>query len=227
MNFHGHVKSSFIDYPDKIATVFFVKGCNFRCKYCHNSELLGDWKQEYDEKYVFDYLEKRKKYIDAVCLSGGEITLYDGIDVFLQKVKDKGFLTKIDTNGTNPSKLKKLIDSKCLDYIAMDVKAPMNKYDKIVDLKVDTKKIIESINLIRKSNIRYEFRTTVCQELLNISDISEIIEQLNGAETYVLQNFRDSDNVLVGKGKLTPYSEDILFDLKKKHMKNFKNIIVR
>ncbi|WDV46989.1 anaerobic ribonucleoside-triphosphate reductase activating protein [Clostridiaceae bacterium M8S5] len=227
MIFSGHIKSSFIDYPDAISTVFFVKGCNFRCDYCHNSELLGDWDIEYDERYVFDYLNSRKKYIDAVCLSGGEITLYPEVLDFLKKVKQLGFLTKIDTNGTNPELIKKILSKKCLDYIAMDVKAPIHKYETIANKNIKIEDIINSIEIIKNSEVDYEFRTTVCRELLSEKDIIDIAEHIRGAKKYVLQNFRDSESVLIGKEKLNPYKDKELLSIKDKIKHHFNTLIIR
>jgi len=125
MEIRGHQKSSFIDYPNKIATVFFTGGCNFRCGYCHNSTLVRNEDEVINEEYIFQYLEKRKKLIDAVCISGGEATLHSGLYDFIKQVKAMGYLVKLDTNGTNSAMVKKLLDEGLLDYIAMDIKASL------------------------------------------------------------------------------------------------------
>ncbi|WP_066497684.1 anaerobic ribonucleoside-triphosphate reductase activating protein [Abyssisolibacter fermentans] len=227
MIFHGHIKSSFIDYPDKISTVLFTKGCNFRCSFCHNAELLGQWENELNEKYIFDFLNKRKNFIDAVCVSGGEVTLYPQLYDFLKKVKELGFLAKIDTNGTNPEMIYKLLNEDYIDYIAMDIKAPFEKYKSVVNADADIKKIKDSIEIIRQSKKGYEFRTTVCKELLSVEDIIKIAEYLKGSSKYAIQNFRDGDNVLVGKGKLTPFTIEELDFLKQKINNYFNKLIIR
>lgn len=214
MEFKGHQKSSFIDYPDKICTVLFTGGCNFRCSYCHNSDLVYNKGETITEDFIFDYLEKRKKMLDAVCISGGEPTLHDELYDFIKKVKAKGYLVKLDTNGTNPDILNKLIADGLLDYVAMDIKAPMSKYNIVANTNIDIEKIIRSINIIKDSDIDYEFRTTICRELLNEEDILEIAEYLKGSKRYYMQSFRDGDTVLGGENKFTPFSRESLRKIK-------------
>ncbi|MTI67250.1 MAG: anaerobic ribonucleoside-triphosphate reductase activating protein [Firmicutes bacterium] len=227
MYFNGHEKTSFIDYPDKISTVLFTAGCNFKCPYCHNSELLYDNGYKIKEEEVFKFLKKRRKFIDGVCLSGGEATLHKDIYDFLIKVKRLDYLTKLDTNGTNPKLIKKLLDNNLLDYIAMDIKAPFNKYKKIVNIDVDIKNIKESIEIIKNSNIDYEFRTTICKELLTKEDILNISTFLKGSKRYTIQNFKDGDGVLEGKGKFTPYKRKELEEIKEEIKNNFDNFKLR
>ncbi|RKD31247.1 anaerobic ribonucleoside-triphosphate reductase activating protein [Thermohalobacter berrensis] len=227
MYFKGHQKSSFIDYPDKISTVLFTGGCNFKCPYCHNSDLVYNKGEKIEAEYIFSFLEKRKKFIDAVCISGGEATLNKGLYDFVKELKDKGFLVKLDTNGTNPRLLKSFIKDKLLDYIAMDIKAPFNKYNKVTGVMVEINKIKESISLIRESDIDYEFRTTVCKELITEDDIINIAEELKGSKRYIIQNFRDGDTILAGKGRLTPYKKEELKDIERKIKDNFIEFKVR
>jgi pyruvate formate lyase activating enzyme len=205
MEFIGHVKSSFIDYPDRICTVYFVGGCNFRCPYCHNSHLLANKGETITEKEVFGFLDRRKRLIDAVCISGGEPTLKDDLFEFVRKVKQQGYLVKLDTNGTNPGQVKRLIDNGVLDYIAMDIKAPIDRYDAVVQVKADTDSVQETIELIVASAVDYEFRTTVCNELLSVDDIVRIAETIKGSKRYIVQNFRDGETVLTGRGRLTSF----------------------
>lgn len=213
MEFRGHQKSSFIDYPDKICTVLFTGGCNFRCHYCHNSDLVYNIGEVITEDFVFDYLDRRKKMLDAVCISGGEPTLHDGLYDFIKKVKSTGYLVKLDTNGTNPDILKKLIEDELVDYVAMDIKAPIEKYSKVTNANIDIEKIIESINIIKSSDIDYEFRTTVCIELLTQEDILKIAEYLKGSKRYYLQNFKDRSTVLDGQNKFSPFSRETLREI--------------
>ncbi len=213
MNILGIEKSSFIDYPNKISTVIFTGGCNFSCPYCHNSHLLNFSGKIIDEEEVLNFLKKRKKFIDAVCITGGEPTLQKDLKVFIKKVKEEGFLVKLDTNGTSHMILKKLIDEGLLDYIAMDIKAPLHKYNVVTQQTLDTKEIKESIDEIKSSGIDYEFRTTVCQELLKPQDILAIVEEIKGSKKYYLQNFRDGENVLGGIKQYTPYSPQQLEEI--------------
>lgn len=210
MEFKGHQKSSFIDYPDKICTVFFTGGCNFRCPYCHNSNLVYNEGEYIAEEFALEYLDKRANFLDAVCISGGEPTLHKGLYDFIKKAKDKGYLVKLDTNGTNPKVLKRLIDDNLVDYIAMDIKAPLPKYYEVVNTNVDINSILESISLIKSSCTDYEFRTTVCKELLTYEDIIEIGEYLKGSNRYYIQNFKDGDTILGGQKKFSSYDLDTL-----------------
>lgn len=194
-------KSSFIDYPDKISTVIFVKGCNFRCPYCHNSHILENSKKQIDQKELFKFLDKRKKFIDAVTITGGEPTLYSELYEFINELKDRGFFIKLDTNGTNPKMINKLLKDNLLDYIAMDIKAPLDRYSDVTKSLVDINKITESVNLIKKSSIDYEFRTTVCKELIDLDEILTIGNYIKGSKKYILQNFRDGDTVLDSKNQ--------------------------
>ncbi|WIV11582.1 anaerobic ribonucleoside-triphosphate reductase activating protein [Proteiniborus sp. MB09-C3] len=225
MEFKGHQKSSFIDYPDKICTVLFTGGCNFRCPYCHNSDLVNNKGEELTEGIVLAYLDKRKKMIDAVCISGGEPTLHRGLYDFIKKIKDKDYLVKLDTNGTSPDILKKLISDGLLDYVAMDIKAPIDKYNKVTNTDIDINKIIESIDIVKNSDIDYEFRTTVCKELLTAKDIIEIAQYLKGSKRYYVQNFRDGATVLAGKNKFSSYDIETLKKIEEQikcHFDTFK-----
>jgi pyruvate formate lyase activating enzyme len=205
----GFQKSSFIDYPDKIAAVVFTGGCNFRCPYCHNRELVYNMGENIDEAELFSELERRKKYLDGVCITGGEPTLQQGLDEFILKLKGMGYLIKLDTNGTSPKVLKSLLERNLLDYIAMDIKAPIQSYRSVAVEKVDIEAIEESIELIRGSGVDYEFRTTICKELLSTADILKIAKRIKGSMKYTLQNYRDSGNILSGKS-YTPYKKEEL-----------------
>lgn len=209
MKVKGFQKSSFIDYPDKIAAVVFTGGCNFRCPYCHNRELVYNMGENIDEEELFSELEKRKKYLDGVCITGGEPTLQQGLDEFILKLKGMGYLIKLDTNGTSPKVLKSLLERNLLDYIAMDIKAPIQSYRSVAIEKVDIEAIDESIELIRESGVDYEFRTTICKELLSTADILKIAKRIKGSMKYTLQNYRDSGNILSGES-YTPYKKEEL-----------------
>lgn len=154
----GLQKSSLIDYPGKIAAVIFTQGCNFRCPYCHNPELVngerGTINGKCHEMAVLEFLKKRIGKLDGVVITGGEPTLHNNLPEFIKQIKNLGFAIKLDTNGTNPEMLKQLIDEKLIDYVAMDIKAPLDKYSEIVCTKVDTDKILKSIGILKNSNIK-------------------------------------------------------------------------
>ncbi len=222
MNIVGHQKTSFIDYPDKICSVIFAAGCNFRCSYCHNGHIVNKDQDNLDIEEIFDFLRKRKKFLDGVCVSGGEPTLYDDVYDLIYRIKEEGFLIKLDTNGTNPKVLQKLLSENMLDYVAMDIKAPLDKYDWVTASNVDKKSIIESINLIKSSNIDYEFRTTVCKGLITREDILDISELIKGSKRYYIQNFKDTETVLGGEGILHPYEELALLKIVNEISHKFK-----
>lgn len=187
----GVEKTSLIDYPEKLTAVVFTIGCNFRCGYCHNPELikLREDSKILDEEDFFAYLEKRKGLLDAVTITGGEPTLQNDLADFIKRVKDMGFLIKLDTNGCSPEILEKLINEKLLDYIAMDIKNSIDNYNKVVRNFTDKEKILKSIRLIMNSNVDYEFRTTTLKSLISIEDFEKIGEMINGAKKYFIQKF--------------------------------------
>jgi len=227
MNIIGIEKSSFIDYPNNICSVIFTGGCNFRCSYCHNSSAVNNIGDRIDEDEVINFLKKRKKFVDALCISGGEPTLQNDLYKFTCRVKEEGFLIKVDTNGTNPNLLRRLIDEKLIDYVAMDIKAPLAKYPNVIQTNINLDDILESINILLENKVDYEFRTTICKELLSVEDIKTIANQLKGCKTYVLQNFRDGETVLDGKNKYTSYKVEELEAIKEVISTLLTNVIIR
>ena len=192
MQIAGLQKSSLVDYPSKIAAVVFTLGCNFRCPYCHNPNILTavSTNRLFDEAAVFDFLKTRKGKLDAVVVSGGEPTLQKDLGNFFKKLKELGFLTKLDTNGSSPKILEYLIKEELLDYVAMDIKAPIEKYKEIARINIDTNNILKSIEILKASKIGYEFRTTTVKSQLSFEDFEKIGKMLCGAENYYLQKFK-------------------------------------
>ena len=202
-------KLTLIDYPGHMACTVFVFGCNYRCFYCHNPELIVEENTaEVEQDYFFRFLSDRKGFLDAVCITGGEPTLYSELKDFIRKIKEMGFLVKLDTNGSNPQMMKELIDSRMVDYIAMDIKAPPGRYEEIVKQNVDIEKIKQSVEIIKESGIDYEFRTTVVPELYE-KDFAAIGEWLRGAKSHFLQQFR-THKMLDQDYNKKPYSKDKL-----------------
>jgi pyruvate formate lyase activating enzyme len=198
----GLQKTSLLDYPDKISCIVFTCNCNFRCGYCHNPELFAQKSPALTVPDFFNFLKTRKGKLDAVVITGGEPTLQSGLKEFAKKIKESDFLIKLDTNGTNPKVIEDMLDENLLDYIAMDIKAPLEKYQKIANAPCNTLKIQKSIDLIMNSGIDYEFRTTVVKSQLNFEDFQKIGELIKGAEKYYLQKFIPSkilDNSLYGE----------------------------
>jgi pyruvate formate lyase activating enzyme len=195
----GFLKQSLIDFPGKIASVIFTSGCNFRCFYCHNPELvLPELIQEdqiINENEIFAYLEKNKQLLDAVVITGGEPTIQPDLVQFILKVKDLGLLVKLDTNGTNPIVVKELLKNDLVDYIAMDIKSSLDqiKYSEIVGNQftiLQLESIKQTIQIIKESKIGFEFRTTLVKPYHTIKEIQDMATALSG--DYYLQEYNDS-----------------------------------
>ena len=187
----GLVKFSLNDYPSKTSAVVFTRGCNFRCLYCHNPELVlpEKYAPEIPLAEIYSFLEGRKGKLDAVCITGGEPTQHSDLPEMIKKIKDMGFLVKLDTNGSNPEMLEAIIKERNIDYIAMDIKAPLEDYKKVTGMLIDTEKIKKSVDLIINSGLSHEFRTTVAKSLTSFDDLRKIAESIKGADAYFLQKF--------------------------------------
>ena len=195
----GLQKTTLIDYPGKVACTVFLVGCNFRCPFCHNRDLVSpDLFRKtaiipISEKEFFDFLDKRKKILDGVCITGGEPTINQDLEQFIKKIKALGLSVKLDTNGSNPGMLRKLIKEKLLDYIAMDLKISFGEYQKAIRIMNYELRIKKSIEIISKSGIDYEFRTTVVPGLHNKENLVKLAKQLknlNFKTNWFLQNFQ-------------------------------------
>ncbi len=200
MKFYGMEKLSLVDFDGKITCTLFTASCNFRCPFCHNSSLVINEAhlQEVDFSEIMEYLTKRQKIVDAVCITGGEPTLHKDLKDYFKIFKDMGFITKLDTNGTNPKMLKELVSEGLVDYVAMDIKNSFTSYYKTIGTNNATllENVKESINFLLSGKVDYEFRTTIVKELFSIDDIKEISEMIQGAKKYYLQKFVSSDNCI-------------------------------
>lgn len=188
----GFQRFSLIDYPDKICAIVFTQGCNFRCPYCHNPELVEIKKSApggLKEEEILSFLHRRKGKLDAVTITGGEPLLQSDLELFLSAVKGLGYLVKLDTNGSFPSRLKRIIRSKLVDYIAMDIKTSLDKYNQVINRRIEKTKILDSIRLIMDSGLDYEFRTTIVKTLFERDDFYKIGNLIKDARLYVLQRF--------------------------------------
>ncbi len=207
----GFQKMTLIDYPGKIAATVFTAGCNFRCPFCHNPELVELSPETLAlfhgrDKEFFIFLEKRKGILDGICITGGEPTVQRDIIPFMRKIKDMGFLVKLDSNGTRPEVLEEVFREGLADYVAMDIKNGANRYEETTNAPVSMENIRKSVKLIMESGISYEFRTTVVPGIHTEADFDGIAELIEGAEVYYLQEFRDVKVldprlVAVAKGK--------------------------
>lgn len=189
MRIGGLQRCSLIDYPGRACAIIFTIGCNFRCPYCHNPELVDETADVLSEAEVLSFLKKRRGLLEAVTITGGEPTVHADLASFVARIKSLGFLVKLDTNGTNPNALANLCERRLVDYVAMDIKAPLAKYAATVARPVDLVRIQESIRFLITGTVPYEFRTTVVKALLAPEDIRGIGELINGAHTYYLQKF--------------------------------------
>ncbi len=185
----GFQKLSMVDFPGRPAAVVFAAYCNMRCWYCHNYQILSGDVPLIPEEYVLEYLEKRKNMLGGVVVSGGEPTLRPDLPRFMEKLKDMGYLTKLDTNGTSPKMVKSLMERKLVDYIAMDIHAPEDKYRETACVPIDIDSIRQTIDLIMNGEVGYEFRVTFAPTL-DQNDVLNIAGMVKGAKAFYLQQYR-------------------------------------
>jgi len=227
MNIGGHLKSSFIDYPDKISTVFFTRGCNFRCPYCHNSALVLGTEENVEMDYIEQFLRERKKYLDGIVVSGGEPTIQQDLPDFLSWLQAFGLPVKLDTNGSNPRMLEVLLKKGLVDYVAMDIKAPLAKVGNLAGVMVSLSDVRSSIDLLMQGETDYEFRTTVAKELLSLEDLYALALEIQGAKRYVLQRFRDNEEVLAGPGLFSAYTLEEMRQLQERIDPYLEQVLLR
>lgn len=198
MEFHGFLKLTLLDFPEKTACTVFTAGCNYRCPFCHNAPLVLSVPEEcYTDETVLAYLKKRQGILDGICVTGGEPLLYPDLADFLRAVKQLDIAVKLDTNGSQPARLKALVHEGLVDYVAMDIKNTWRKYALSVGLPAyDTAPVRESAVFLMNGTIPYEFRTTVVAEHHTVADIETIACDLQGASRYFLQNFEDSGELI-------------------------------
>ena len=210
MKINGLQKLTLLDYPGKLACTVFLAGCNLRCPYCHNSELISkDAPALMDGTEFLDFLSKRKGTLEGVCFTGGEPLMYPGLEDLISEVKSLGYLVKLDTNGCFPDKLKNLLAKGLLDYVAMDIKNSKEKYAQAAGIEgLSINKIEESVEILKTSGIDFEFRTTVVAELHDESSFEGIGKWIESAPKYFLQAFADRDSV-VFSGLHAPSAEDM------------------
>ncbi len=191
MRLGGLQKFSMIDYPGKVSAIVFTTGCNFRCGFCHNPELVqpDQFPASIPVEEVLEFFRSRRGQLEAVSITGGEPTIHADLPDFMAKVKEMGYLIKLDSQGTNPDMLEQIITDKLVDYLAMDIKGPLERYEEITNMPVNLDDIRRSIKLLMTSSLPYEFRTTIVREQLSSDDIVKLLEAIKGAEQYYLQKF--------------------------------------
>jgi len=227
----GFLKTSFIDWDGYITAVVFLPMCNLRCPMCHNHEIVLT-----PEKYpdvsmeeIEDYLVENRDFIDGVVITGGEPTIHGGLLDFCRWLKNLGMMVKLDTNGTYPDVIQRLIDNNLVDFIAMDIKAPLNKetYSVVSGISVDVENIRRSINIIMNSGLNYEFRTTVVPTFHTSEDIVDIAREINGAKTFALQQFNPDNTLDPTLKNIEPYKKEELEEIARKCKPFINNVKVR
>jgi pyruvate formate lyase activating enzyme len=223
MKFSGLQKTSLVDFPNRVASVLFTPGCNLRCPYCHNWRIVVDPKPPFlNEETALSMLETRKKYVDAVAITGGEPTLHKELPKFLKKLKERGFAVKLDTNGFFPQVLEECLPY--VDYVALDVKTSPEKYAGLGAR--DTAGFLRTIEMLKTGKVEYEFRTTVVPGVVNIEDITRIGELVKGAKILAIQQFVPGDT-LDRNLTLKPYSSEILTKFAESMRNYAENMVLR
>ncbi len=230
MKIGGLQKLTLIDYPQKPACTVFLAGCNFSCPWCHSPTLVVpkeiEKAPEVEKEYFFNFLEKRKNVLEGVVICGGEPTIHKKLPDFIKKIKNFGYSVKLDTNGSNPEMLQKLIKESLLDYVAMDIKAPLTDYKKATGIDIDSRIIKKSIDLIMTMD-DYEFRTTVVPGIHTEEDLISIAKEIKGAKNYFLQTFRNKRTISDDYQKKDIFTEAEMEKLKEKIKKYIKNCQLR
>lgn len=212
MRIKGLQKITLLDYPGVIACIVFTGGCNMRCPFCHNASLVTHISpDDIKEEDFFSFLKSRMKKLDGVCITGGEPCIQKDLKEFIKKIKELGFLVKLDTNGSFPEILKELLDENLLDYVAMDIKNSFSNYEKTAGVKINLDNIKESIELLKTSGIPHEFRTTVVKELHSKEDLLEITKMVAPSPLY-FQQFIDSGDLI--SDNLHAHEETFLKEVK-------------
>lgn len=198
MQIHGFNKTTLLDYPGLVAATIFTGACNFRCPFCHNAELVLNPASQpvIPEEEILSHLRKRAGITQGVCITGGEPTLQKDLKEFVRKLKEIGLKVKLDTNGYRPEVLKELVNEGLLDYVAMDIKAPLDEYEVMAGVKIDSSKIKESVDFLINGKLSFEFRTTVIKDFHTRESFEKISDLIKGADKYFLQGYVDSDKVI-------------------------------
>jgi pyruvate formate lyase activating enzyme len=222
MKFSGLQKTSLLDFPNRVASILFTPGCNLRCPYCYNWRIVVDPKPPFlNEETALKILEERKKYVDAVVVTGGEPTIHKELPKFLCKLKERGFAVKLDTNGFAPEVLVECLPY--VDYVALDVKTSLEKYPRLG--AKDTTKFLRTLEILKNGKLAYEFRTTVAPGVVDAEDIPRMCELVKGAKTVALQQFAPGDTLDKGFSNVKPYSREIISEFAKT-MKDYADKVV-
>jgi pyruvate formate lyase activating enzyme len=224
MKFSGIQKTSLVDFPNRVASVLFTPGCNLRCPYCHNWRIVIDPKPPFlNDEAALKILEERKKFVDAVVVTGGEPTIHKELPKFLKKLKEKGFTVKLDTNGLNPGALEECLPY--VDYVALDVKTSLGKYGRLGAR--DTTELVHTIEVLKTGKVECEFRTTVVPGFVSEEDILEIGELVKGVKNFALQQFVPDDTLDKTLNSLKPYPTDSIASFVERMKMYAENVTLR
>ncbi len=229
----GVQKFTMLDFPEHTSAIVFTPGCNMRCGYCHNREFVLPEEIKkiscsfIDEKIIFNFLKKRKGLLDGLVISGGEPTLQKDLKSFIEKVRELGFKIKLDTNGANFEVLKDLVESGLLDYVAMDVKTSLSKYNELVGSLINIKDVESSIKFLKESRVPYEFRTTLVKEVHSTEIIEDMKKLLSGSDKYFLQSFRSGNTLEEKFSSYNAFSKGKMIELKNEFSKCIKKVDIR
>ena len=224
MKFSGLQKTSLVDFPNRVASVLFTPGCNLRCPYCHNWRIVVDPKPPFlNEETALSMLEARKKYVDAVVITGGEPTLHKELPKFLRKLKERGFTVKLDTNGFYPEVLEECLPY--VDYVALDVKTSLEKYGRLG--AKSTVGFLRTLEMLKTGKVEYELRTTVVPGFVDIEDMTRIGELVKGAKTFALQQFVSGDTLDKNLSSLKPYAQETIAKYAEAMENYASNVVLR
>jgi pyruvate formate lyase activating enzyme len=230
MRIVGLIKTSLLDWDGKVTSVIYLAGCNFRCPFCHNADLVLRPAEmpEVDMDALEEYLQEQADFLDGVVVTGGEPTLNEDLPQLIKWLRDKGLKVKLDTNGTNPDMLEDLLDAGMLDYVAMDIKAPLDEsYNDLSGVDAPLEQLKRSISIIMDSGVDYEFRTTVVPILLKEEDIERIAAFIGGARRYALQQFRPGVTLDEKFSVLDPYPAARIRDMAERAGRYVRNVVIR
>lgn len=228
MNICGLQKTTLLDYPGRVAATVFTGGCNFRCPFCHNSQLLdGAQEAAYSTEEVLTFLKKRQRVLEGVCITGGEPTLYPDLEEFIRKIRELGLAVKLDTNGYKPEMLKDLCSKGLVDYVAMDIKASRDNYSKVAGVsELQMEHIDKSLEFLLSGSIPYELRTTVVRGLHTSRDFDEIGPWIKGCSEYYLQCYTESGQVLM-PGFYSAFTKEEMLDFSQQVRPFVKKVALR
>ncbi len=230
MRIIGFIKTSLLDWDGHVTAVIYLPGCNFRCPFCHNREVVlsSDSMDEVPLEVIEEYYVANSEFLDGIVVTGGEPTVHADLPKLLSRLKALGAKVKLDTNGTNPDMLRDVIGSGLVDYVAMDIKAPLDeKYDDLAGVRVPIDRIKRSIEVLRGSGVDHEFRTTVVPILLAPTDVERIAAYIGGASKYAIQQFRPGDTLDANLAMVKPYPRGAILAMAENAKRYVRKVVVR